>query len=239
MRDVLVPGEKQFMTTAMRLNSMVPLEENGGSGAMVEYFTKSFKGISPALLKELSKDLEVKLFLDGDRIMKEGEYGNCMYILEYGAVLVEMQGEKLARFGRGKVFGEMAVLGSLGASSAGHQLDSMRTATVSCVSMIAVVKVLFASAFHNLLENYPGEMSRFDQYYISRQTQNDLLEIRNGLQQLDDFYGVAYPLRDPIYTADSKKRSGGNTQKTKLFKVGEPRIADVLCTHEKQGLYNY
>merc|ERR1719487_1391811 len=121
---------------------------DAGNLCMTEYFVKTFKGISGGLLKELGRQLEVKIFLEGDRIMKEGEYGDCMYILEHGTVLVDVQGSQVAKFGRGKVFGEMAVLGSVGATSSGHQqLDSMRTASVTCVSMLCVVKVLFAPVF--------------------------------------------------------------------------------------------
>lgn len=228
--------DTRFLNQAIKLRNMVDTQNS----CMTEYFVKTFRGISSSLLEELGKQLELKVFLEGDRIMKEGEYGECMYILEHGTVSVDMQGSKVARYGRGKVFGEMAVLGSVGANSseAGHQqLDSMRTASVTCVSLLCVVKVLFAPVFQQLLENFPGEIARFDQYYISRQTHNDLEETRKGLQALDEFYGIVHPFRDPIYSAaaDSKQRSGSQ-RKTKLFTVGAPRIADVLCTQEKQNI---
>ena len=55
-----------------------------------------------------------KLYLDGEIIVRQGETGDCMYVIQSGQVEVirEKEGEevRLAILGGGNFFGEMAIL---------------------------------------------------------------------------------------------------------------------------------
>jgi len=54
-----------------------------------------------------------KIYLDGDPIVRQGEVGDCMYVVQTGEVevVLDLEGEEqhLAVLGPGDFFGEMAV----------------------------------------------------------------------------------------------------------------------------------
>ncbi len=46
----------------------------------------------------------------GQVVFQQGEIGNCFYLIVYGEVIIQKDGDELARLGQGHCFGEMAVL---------------------------------------------------------------------------------------------------------------------------------
>ncbi len=57
-------------------------------------------------------DIEYKQFKAGELIFKEGDPGNCMYIIKEGAVEVTVAGEKFVVAKSGDLLGEMALIDS-------------------------------------------------------------------------------------------------------------------------------
>jgi hypothetical protein len=72
-----------------------------------------FKGADDLLLREAVRLLRPKVFLPGEHIIRQGEYGDCMYFLTSGEVRVTADGAELARLGPGSPFGETALLEDL------------------------------------------------------------------------------------------------------------------------------
>ena len=75
-----------------------------------------------------------KIFHDGELIVKQGEKGNCMYVIQDGKVEIirEKVGAKvsLARLGAGDFFGEMAVFESEVRSASVRALGEVRVITI-------------------------------------------------------------------------------------------------------------
>jgi len=75
-----------------------------------------------------------KIYLDGDPIVRQGEVGDCMYVVQTGEVevVLDLEGEEqhLAILGPGDFFGEMAVF-----------LRETRSATVRARGEARVLKV--------------------------------------------------------------------------------------------------
>ena len=73
-----------------------------------------FESLSTADLQALAEIAEVATYTTGERIITEGEPGDCLYVLLAGQVTVatEREGRKveLATLKDGAVFGEMAIL---------------------------------------------------------------------------------------------------------------------------------
>lgn len=73
-----------------------------------------FASLSTADLQALADIAEVAEFAAGERIITEGETGDCLYVLLQGEVIVFRTSEgkrvELARLHQGHVFGEMAIL---------------------------------------------------------------------------------------------------------------------------------
>ena len=64
----------------------------------------------------MEKDSLGKLYSDGEAIIKQGETGNCMYIIQSGKAVVFQQKEekefRLAELKEGDFFGEMSIFTS-------------------------------------------------------------------------------------------------------------------------------
>lgn len=61
---------------------------------------------------DLFSGFEYKQFKEGEIIFKEGDPGNCMYIIKEGAVEVTVAGKKFIVAKSGDLLGEMALIDS-------------------------------------------------------------------------------------------------------------------------------
>ena len=82
----------------------------------------------------MEKDSLGKVYRDGEVIVRQGETGDCMYVIQKGQaeVLQEKEGKevRLAVLGEGDVFGEMALFEREVRSATVRALGDMRALTV-------------------------------------------------------------------------------------------------------------
>ena len=69
-----------------------------------------FQQAPETFVREVVQRLEAAVFLPGDYIIRQGEYGDCMYFLNAGEVEVLVNGQKVAQLGAGSPFGETALI---------------------------------------------------------------------------------------------------------------------------------
>jgi voltage-gated potassium channel len=69
-----------------------------------------FRGVKEIFIREVVGMLKTEAYVPGDYIIREGEFGTCMYFLTNGAVEVIVNGNSVARLGTGTPFGEMALV---------------------------------------------------------------------------------------------------------------------------------
>ena len=69
-----------------------------------------FKGVKEIFIREVVGMLTTEAFTPGDYIIREGEFGTCMYFLTNGSVDVIVNDNKVASLGTGSPFGEMALV---------------------------------------------------------------------------------------------------------------------------------
>ncbi|SVC93437.1 uncharacterized protein METZ01_LOCUS346291, partial [marine metagenome] len=103
------------------------------------------------LKKEFVFSVDTSDFKKGDDIIKEGELGDCAYIIEEGVVEVSKltpQGEKqvLGILGRSEIFGEMGLIDGL-----------PRSATVTALEN-CVMSVCSRETFNNLADHNPESL---------------------------------------------------------------------------------
>jgi len=72
--------------------------------------TPIFANTSPASLKAMLKSAVEKTVQEGDKLVSQGEAGAGFYLILAGVAEVIANGEKLAEFGPGDFFGELAVI---------------------------------------------------------------------------------------------------------------------------------
>ncbi|MGA2479017.1 MAG: cyclic nucleotide-binding domain-containing protein [Spirochaetia bacterium] len=69
-----------------------------------------FKNANEIFIREIVQLLRPMVFLPDDYIIRQGEYGDCMYFLSNGDVEVLVNGVRVAALGQGSPFGETALI---------------------------------------------------------------------------------------------------------------------------------
>ncbi len=110
-----------------------------------------FEGLDDGEVVKLAQHLQRREFKHGDVVFREGEAGDCLYLIAQGAVSIKVQlddsirARRLATFASGVMFGEMALL-------EGHR----RSADAFAKGERVVLYSLEAGAFRDLLQSDPG-----------------------------------------------------------------------------------
>lgn len=119
-----------------------------------------FKTADEIFLREVVEELEPVVFLPGDFIIRQGQYGDCMYFLNTGQVEVLVNGKRVAILSEGSFFGEMVLIKS-----------EKRSASVRALSYCDTYK-LSRHSFERLRQKYP----EFDRQIseISREREKSL-----------------------------------------------------------------
>lgn len=69
-----------------------------------------FADLSPAQLEAIAHTHEEDVFAAGERVLRKGLSGGNFYVILEGDAAVELNGDQLARLGRGDFFGEISAL---------------------------------------------------------------------------------------------------------------------------------
>ena len=108
----------------------------------------SFAELGATLLGDIESSMIERWFAAGSPLMRQGESGDCLVVVQEGEVEVSVQvgndRHVLKRAGKGEVFGEMALL-----------TQEPRTATVMAVTPVRAL-VLPVADFHRLARNEPA-----------------------------------------------------------------------------------
>lgn len=113
-----------------------------------------FSSLSEEVLEKLSEKVELISFDKDDVIIRQGDEGDCLYLVRGGFVKVSagpLEDEKILTYLReGSYFGEMALIG-----------EEKRTANVVAMTDVEAVRIDKAD-FQEIMEQYPevGEQAR-------------------------------------------------------------------------------
>ncbi|MGA2641185.1 MAG: cyclic nucleotide-binding domain-containing protein [Spirochaetia bacterium] len=102
-----------------------------------------FKSANEIFIREIVQLLRPMVFLPDDYIIRQGEYGDCMYFLSNGDVEVLVNGVRVASLGQGSPFGETALI-----------QGEKRMASIRALSYCDVYKLIKAD-FDALRGRYP------------------------------------------------------------------------------------
>lgn len=119
-----------------------------------------FQNANEIFIREIVKMFTTEVFLPGDFIIRQGEFGDCMYFLSNGSAEVLVGDNKVATLGAGSPFGEMALISG-----------DKRTASIRAVSYCDVY-CLQREAFERLRSRYPEFDARVVQIMEERANSN-------------------------------------------------------------------
>jgi hypothetical protein len=132
-----------------------------------------FRGADEVFIRESVQLLRPRIFLPGEYVIRQGEYGDCMYFLTSGEMLVIADGVQIARLGPGSPFGETALVENLHrnasvvsvAYSTGYQLakedfDALRSKYPEFDRQLRAVARKRKSGGKSLEQEKPGDPER-------------------------------------------------------------------------------
>ena len=102
-----------------------------------------FKNANEVFIREIVQLLQPMVFLPEDYVIRQGEFGDCMYFLSNGDVEVVVNNQKVATLGQGSPFGETALT-----------VAEKRNASIRALTYCDVYK-LAKSDFDSLRSRYP------------------------------------------------------------------------------------
>jgi small-conductance mechanosensitive channel len=116
------------------------------------------------MLQALAEKVSTRRYAVGERILKQGDEGDQLFIVEHGEVAVVLEPEnaapiELARLGKGKFFGEMSLM-----------TGARRTASVRATRECAVL-VVGKSEFQETLHRAPELAEKISAILATRQAQ--------------------------------------------------------------------
>lgn len=79
-------------------------------------------------------------FQAGETILREGEEGDCMYVLVQGEAEISLQGKSLGLVGPGEIFGEMALIETTHRSATITARTDCRVAVIDRKSFSLIVR---------------------------------------------------------------------------------------------------
>lgn len=85
-------------------------------------------GIPDEELDSVASAASEREFAAGERLMSEGDFGHCLFLIEEGTADVSIDGRSVRRVGPGELIGEVAVLAS-----------GRRTASVAATSPLRAI----------------------------------------------------------------------------------------------------
>lgn len=102
-----------------------------------------FRGTDEMVLTQIGEIMEERFYPADEQVFKEGEEGDCMYIVYSGEVRIHKGNHTLATFKKNDFFGELSLLDS-----------DIRSASATCSSDCTLF-VIHQEAFYDILETQP------------------------------------------------------------------------------------
>lgn len=116
-----------------------------------------FKNADELFIHEVIEELEPLVFLPGDFVIRQGEFGDCMYFLSSGSVEVIVDEKQVAVLAEGSPFGETALIE-----------NEKRNASIRAVSYCDLYR-LSQQSFEQLRKKHPEFDKRVSDLSIKRQ----------------------------------------------------------------------
>lgn len=132
-----------------------------------------FREASNITLQEFCEVLEPFFFLAGETLIKQGDTGDCMYVLHTGKAALEVDGARVREYHAGAIFGEVALLG----------MGLTRRATIRALQP-CVAQALHRPDFHRVLEEHPNDRRCFEALRELAQESKGLKSVQQVRQQV-------------------------------------------------------
>jgi signal transduction histidine kinase len=182
----------------LRIQRMVEIVNNQPTAEMLQN-NKLFAGLDSDFLREISVRMQMQRFANGDVIFREGNPGDCLYLVCQGAVRISKamtgsQSETLSYVQPGSFFGEMALID-------GQPRSAQATAAADDTSLARLDNAMFEhilqrapSAFHmNFVRSIVERIRLANSHLITELTRTERLSTVGAMAN-----AIIHDLRNPI-----------------------------------------
>jgi len=182
-----------------------------------------FRKLDREFVLRLRNNSEPRLYYPKQVVMKEGAFGEEMYILRCGTVKIEKDGKFVVELPSGTVLGELAVLGS----------DRRRTATVTATSL-CLMRVLHADIFHEILDAFPRAKRMVEHAYMARSSVVQVNQSLSEKAELDAFYGAVHPRKtaDVEALVGMEQHKAADLRRTAMMAHKPKNVLPKLCLQD-------
>lgn len=181
------------------------------------------QGIPEGSFQRLARQITVRRCDPGEIVFKEGEPGNCLYLIAQGSVKISKKGrggrqETLTYLPAGDFFGEMALVDS-GRRSA--QASAQRACVLGCVDQQAWALLLSVAApqvLSNFTQSVTKRLRSNNQYLIEELMRNERLSLL-GSTISSVMHDINNPLSCILTACDILHATSQNTLVGELTRV--------------------
>lgn len=211
---------KKFLSSALDSRRTKKIEEHLETVLLSRI--PFLQGADESLISDLAVAAESVKYSDGEIIFKEGDHGDCCYLVAEGAVRVSSKDELIAELETGGCFGEGALLD-----------DEVRGATVVASEEVTLLRIQ-RDSFLELTEKYMKVRYRLRELHESRRAQSIEKSIeRNLLKEAPFLTGAGVSLiNDLAQVLERKKYAKGDV----LIREGDDGTTFFLIEEGSVGI---
>lgn len=137
------------------------------------------KGLTPDQLRSLRDYLKYETFNPGEVIIREGEIGNRLFLIENGRVAIEKDGVLLGQKGSGEHFGAMALLDNSPRSADVRATEPTRIQSLDVEKIKEISNEVEQSIYTKMIINHLEDQ----QSVVRRMNETTIAEVRNKLEE--------------------------------------------------------
>jgi signal transduction histidine kinase len=173
-------------------------EKEDATGVMLFASNRLFEGIVPNILLEIGAGIETVRFNTGDIIFREGDAGDCMYLVGEGRVKVSKAGrgnqqETLGFVEPGSFFGEMALLDCEPRSAQAVAAEPSLLGRVDEATFQSILRFAPSSLHLNFLRCVTSRLRQVNTHFITEIMRSERLSLVGGMAN-----SIIHDLKSPI-----------------------------------------
>ena len=159
---------------------------------------KLFEGIAAEVLNDIASGIELVRYKAGDVIFREGDPGECMYLVSDGRVKVSKAGrgcqqETLGFIEPGSFFGEMALLDGEPRSAQAAAVEASVLGRVNEATFQSILEFAPSSLHLNFLRCVTARLRHVNTHFITEVMRSERLSLVGGMAN-----SIIHDLKNPI-----------------------------------------
>ncbi|MHA3770890.1 ATP-binding protein [Verrucomicrobiota bacterium sgz303538] len=158
-----------------------------------------FAGVSPELISEIGADMNLVRYDRDDIIFREGDPGDCLYLVVEGSVRISKTGrggqqETLGFIQPGNFFGEMALIDGQPRSAQATASESCTLGHVDNAAFARILEIAPRDLLMNFLRSSTERLRGINAHFISELMRNERVSVVGAMAN-----SIIHDLNNPLF----------------------------------------